>query len=434
MKSKLKQRLGLVVSQGYIHLMSRYERLRHGVSLNPLSPAVWRDPYFYHSRLREVAPVYFSQTWRAWWVTEFDLVQEILRSGSFGASVMPFPKRVAELTRGMNDDRLERFHNPSMLDLDPPDHTRVRRLAQQGFVHKFIQSLEPRIRELVDDNLAVCGKESVIDFVSALAKPLPAIVIAEMLGLPKSDHAQFMHWAEELMLGVSTIDPEMIERSAMANTALYAYFKEVADDKRVDPGDDLMSRLIAAEEEGDKLNGPELHNTCVLLLLAGHETTTRLISNGLYLLLQHPAQQTWLREHVEEVPGAIEEMLRFEPPVQATRRFVLEDLDFHGHRFKSGQLVFVSIAGANRDPRANDKPDEFDLRRIDLKQIAFGYGIHLCIGASLARLEARVAFEEILKRYHSMALVNSEPAWGTSTFFRGHEKLIVKVSAAGTSK
>ena len=432
---KLRQRLRLLAGEGYLHAMSKYEQLRHGVSLNPLSPAVWQDPYFFHSRLRQVAPVYFSQTWRAWWVTEFDLVQEILKSRCFGASVMPFPERVEKLTRNMGDVGLERFHNPSMLDLDPPAHTRVRRLAQQGFVHKFIQSLEPRIRKLVDDSLAPYGNEAEVDLVDALAKPLPAIVIAEMLGLPITDHAQFMHWSEELMLGTSTIDPEMIERSGKANTALYFYFKDFSDTKRTDPGDDLISRLIASEEEGDKLNGPELYNTCVLLLLAGHETTTRLISNGLYLLLQYPEQLARLRDHPEEIPGAIEEMLRFEPPVQATRRFVLEDMDFHGHRFKRGQLVFVSIAGANRDPKANDNPDEFDLRRNDPKQVAFGYGIHLCIGASLARLEARVAFEEILKRYNSMELVNPEPVWGTSTFFRGHEELKVKVAAgAGVGK
>ena len=426
---KLKQRLGLLVGEGYVHLMSKYEELRYGVSLNPLSPAVWHDPYPFHARLRQLAPVYYSPTWRAWWVTEFDLVQEVLRSKGFGASVLPFPKQVGELTRNMDAERLERFHNPSMLDLDPPDHTRVRRLAQQGFIHKFIQSLEPRIRKLVDESLAGVGNEAEIDFVSVLAKPLPAIVIAEMLGLPRSDHAQFMHWAEELMLGISTIDPDMAERSIKANAALYDYFRTVAEHKRAEPGEDLMSRLIAAEDEGGRLNGPELYNTCVLLLLAGHETTTRLISNGLYLLLQHPEQQAWLRQQPENIPGAVEEMLRFEPPVQATRRFVLEDMDFHGCRFKRGQLVFVSIAGANRDPGANDEPDKFDLRRTDLKQVAFGYGIHHCIGASLARLEARVVFEEIFRRYQSLALVNPNPVWGSSTFFRGHEELIVNVNA-----
>ena len=430
---KLKQRLGLLTSKVYIHSASAYERIRYGVSLNPLSPRVWQDPYFFHSRLRRTAPIFFSQTWRAWWVTEFALVQEILKSRHFGASLMPFPERVERLTQNMSDDRLVRFQNPSMLDLDPPDHTRVRRLAQQGFLHKFIQSLEPRIRKLVDDNLESYGNEAEIDFVDALAKPLPAIVIAEMLGLPSSDHPQFMRWSEELMLGTSTIDPEMIDRSDKASSALYSYFKEFSSIKRYDPGDDLISRLLAAEEEGDKLNGPELYNTCVLLLLAGHETTTRLISNGLYLLLNHPDQMAWLRRYPEKIPAAIEEMLRFEPPVQATRRFVLEDMVFHGHQFKRSQLVFVSIAGANRDPKANHNPDAFIPGRENLKQIAFGYGIHLCIGASLARLEAKVVFEEILRRYSSLKLVNSEPAWGTSTFFRGHEELKLKVSVVPRS-
>ena len=430
---KLRQKLALKVGEIYVYGMSLFEELRYGVSLNPFSKPVWQDPYYFHSRLRQKQPVYYSPTWRAWWVTEFDKVQEILLDKRFGASVMKFPERVEEITRDMSEERLERFSNPSMLDLDPPDHTRVRRLAQQGFVHKFIQSLEPRIRNIVDDCLAPLNNVPEIDFVEALAKPLPAIVIAEMLGLPKQDHDQFMRWSEELMLGTSTNEPDKIERSIRANSALYDYFRQITEKKRTAPGEDLITMLIEAEEAGDKLNGPELYNTCILLLLAGHETTTRLISNGLHLLLETPDHLQHLRHNPGDIPKAVEEMLRYEPPVQATRRFVLEDVEFHGHFFKEGQLVFLSIAGANRDPAANENPDLFEPDRDELKQVAFGYGIHHCIGASLARLEAKVAFEEILNRYERMELVAPEPVWGENAFFRGHEELKIAVGTGSAS-
>jgi len=318
--------------------------------------------------------------------------------------------------------RRELFNNPSMLDLDPPNHSRVRKLTQQGFVHKFIQSLEPRIREIVQECLDASGNEKVIDFVDSLAKPLPAVVIAEMLGLPKEDHDQFAYWSEELMLGTGTADADNLDRSLKANYTLIDYFSQVAEAKAANPGEDMISHLISAEEEGDKLSGNELYNTCVLLLVAGHETTTRLIGNELFLLMQHPEQLEQLRNNPGLIPQAIEEMLRFEPPVQATRRFVLEDMDFHGSALKKGQLVFVSIPGANRDPRINESPEEFQIDRENPKQVSFGYGIHLCIGASLARMEARIAFEEILARYDHLELAET-PVWGNNPFFRGVDAL-----------
>jgi cytochrome P450 len=378
--------------------------------------------------MREKAPIYYSKTWRAYWVTRFDWAQEILKDKRFGANVRQFEERTKEITRNLDERRLERFNNPSMLDLDPPDHTRIRKLASQGFVHKFIQSLEPRIREIVHECLDPSGNAQTIDFVESLAKPLPAIVIAEMLGLPKEDHEQFASWSEDLMLGTSTNDADKLEKSLNANTELIDYFRRMAEIKRAKPGDDMLSRLIAAEEEGDSLSEAELYNNCVLLLVAGHETTTRLISNGLYLLLKNPEQMQQLRDDPTRIPQAIEEMLRFEPPVQATRRFALEDVEFNGTRFKRGDLVFLSIAGSNRDPLANESPDVFDISRDQPKLVSFGYGIHLCIGASLARLEAKVAFEEILNRYDALSLGQSEPVWGENAFFRGHEALNVKVS------
>ncbi len=429
LSTKLKFRLGEI----YINSMSAVEQIIHGVSLNPFSKQLHQDPYLFHSKMRDKSPIHYSMALKAYWVTSFDYVQEILLDNRFGANVRHFPDRVARITKNIDPERLESFNNPSMLDLDPPDHTRIRRLAQQGFVHKFIQSLEPNIRQIVNDCLDAGDNEQIVDIVEVLAKPLPAIVIADMLGLPKEDHDQFRDWSEDLIDGTSTNDPNKLERADIASRALIGYFRKIIRIKRVNPEDDMIGRLIRAEEEGDKLSEAELYNTCNLLLIAGHETTTRLISNGLYLLLTEPGHLDRLRQDPSLIPQAIEEMLRFEPPVQATRRFVLEDVDFHGTQLKRGELVFLSIAGSNRDPAANDEPDTFDPTREEVKTVSFGFGIHFCIGASLARLETRIAFEELFKRYPAMDIVDRSPHWGNNAFFRGHETLNVRVGPESTA-
>jgi len=422
---RIREKLEIRAAELYINSLSGIERLIHGVTLNPLSRDLWREPYKHHSRMRESRPIHYSLALRAYWVTRFDWVQEILRDKRFGADVRQYKKRTDRITRNMDEERLHNFNNPSMLDLDPPDHTRLRRLVSQGFLHKYVQSLEPRIRQIVRECLQTSDNEPIIDVVDVLAKPLPAIVIAEMMGLPASDHAQFQAWSEDLIDGTSTNDTAKLERSLEASRNLVDYFRRIVANKRENGGDDLVTRMIAAEEAGDSLTETELYNTCLLLLVAGHETTTRLIGNGLYLLLLAPDQMALLRDDASRIPDAVEEMLRYEPPVQATRRFATEDLEFHGTQFKRGDLLFLSIAGANRDPRVNEKPDSFDITREGTKQISFGYGIHLCLGASLARLEARVAFEELLGHYPDLALVDDQPRWGDNAFFRGLETLNV---------
>ncbi len=405
--------------------LSVVEQGLHGVSLNIFDPAVMQDPYPFYNRLRNKAPLHYSIALRAWWVTEFDLFQEVLRDKRFSADVRKFPERMKKILPNLDAERRENFENPSMLNLDPPDHSRIRRLASQGFLHKFIQSLEPRIRAIVDDCLRRVDNDAAFDIVDVLAKPLPAIVIAEMMGLPASDHARFQAWSEDLIDGTGTNDIAKIETGNAASRALINYFREIIASRRGNPGDDLIGQLIRAEEAGDKLTERELYNTCLLLLVAGHETTTRLISNGVFLLLKHNLWRT-LRDAPERIPNAVEEMLRFEPPVQATQRFVLEDMEFHGKRLKRGDIVFTSIAGANRDPGANTEPDTFDIDREKVNQVSFGYGIHLCIGASLARLEAKVAFERLLAEFPDLRLSDKRPQWGSNPFFRGQDFLLVE--------
>lgn len=432
---KLSRRLQIRVGQLAFGTLAKVEKSIHGNVIEIGSKALADDPYSAFSELRNRAPLHYSIALRAWWVSSFGLAQEVLRDSRFGSDVRRFDKRAARIRRQLADDpaRLESFENPSMLNLDPPDHTRIRRLAARGFVHKFIASLEPRIQRIVDDCLERISNEPRFDLIDVLAKPLPAIVIAEMMGLPATDFDQFQAWSEDLIAGTAASNPEVITKAAAASAALTGYFQDIIAGRRADPGEDLIGQLIRAEEEGDKLNTQELYNTCLLLLVAGHETTTRLIGNGTYVLLQEPEQLARLRSRPEDIPNAVEEMLRYEPPVQATQRFVLEDMEFHGKKMKRGDVVLISIAGANRDPNANPNPDVFDISRDKPSHVAFGYGIHMCIGASLARLEAKVAFETLLSRFPEMALA-AQPTWGKNPFFRGFDNLQITVQPAAQAK
>ena len=404
--------------------LSLLEKLRHGKSINLFSRAFRNDPHQAFADVRARGSVFYSLALRSWWVTSFDLVREVLRDPRFSSDVRKFDKRANAIRKRIGDDafRLESFENPSMLSLDPPDHTRIRRLATHAFTSKYIASLEPRIGAIVDRCLDNVANQPTFDVVENLAKPLPAIVIAEMMGLPEADHARFQAWSEDLIDGTATGDPEVVGQAALASRALIEYFAAIIETRRGTPGDDLIGQLIAAEETGDKLNTQELYNTCLLLLVAGHETTTRLIGNGIYWLLKKPEQLARLRAEPDLIPNAIEEMLRYESPVMATQRFALEDMDFHGARLKRGDSLFIGLAAANRDPVANDAPDEFDVTRERVNQVAFGYGIHLCIGASLARLEGKVAFARLLERFPEFGLAE-EPEWGSNPFFRGFDHL-----------
>lgn len=424
---KLSERLRIRAAQAAFAGLGLAERLQHGQSINLFSGRFREDPHQVFADARPRGPLFYSLGLRSWWVTSFDLVREVLRDPRFSSDVRRFPKRAEEVRKRIGDDafRLESFENPSMLNLDPPDHTRIRRLATHAFTAKYIASLEPRIRTIVERCLDSVGNQPVFDVMEALAKPLPAIVIAEMMGLPESDHDRFQAWSEDLIAGTATNDPDVVEQSQRSSKALIDYFAEIIESRRGTPSDDLIGQLMAAEEEGDKLNTQELYNTCLLLLVAGHETTTRLIGNGLYWLLKQPEQLEKLREDPGLLANAVEEMLRFEPPVMATQRFALEDMEFHGVKLKKGDSLFLGLAAANRDQSANEHPNTFDVTREKVNQVAFGYGIHLCIGATLARLEGRVAFECLLERYGSLSL-EGEPEWGSNPFFRGFDELSVR--------
>ena len=362
-----------------------------------------------------------------------EFAQEMLRDKRFSVDDRKYPiaeKRRKEFKKACREIMLEQFENPSMLKLDPPDHSRIRKLVQYGFTNRYITSLEPEIKKIIEDCLDKVHNQDSFDLIEDLAKPLPAIVIAKMMGLPNEDLDQFQAWSEDLLVGVGGIGTsrEDIKKSGDAYEALIRYFEEIILSRKTSPGDDFIGKLIQAEESGDKLNVKEMYGTCLLLLIAGHETTTRLIGNGMFTLFNHQDQLSLLQNNHELIPNAIEEMLRYEPPVHATVRFAENEMIYDGKTYKRGTPFAVSIAGANRDPEANENPNEFDITRDDIKHISFGYGPHMCIGASLARIESRIAFECLFERFKNLELEDKNPVWGRNLIFRGVDHLKLKAS------
>ena len=411
-----------------------FEKLTNkGIALDFISKDYIDNPYKTYNLMRSHKPILFSQTTRLHWVTKMEFAQEMLRDKRFSVDDRKYPiadKRRKEFKKAGREIMLEQFENPSMLKLDPPDHSRIRKLVQYGFTNRYITSLEPEIKKIVKDCLDKVHNQDSFDLIEDLAKPLPAIVIAKMMGLPNEDLDQFQSWSEDLLVGVGGIgtSKEDIKKSGDAYEALIRYFEEIILSRKNSPDDDFIGKLIQAEESGDKLNIKEMYGTCLLLLIAGHETTTRLIGNGMFTLFNHLDQMSHLQNNFELIPNAIEEMLRYEPPVHATVRFAENEMIYNEKIYKRGTPFAVSIAGANRDPEANKNPNEFDITREEIKHISFGYGPHMCIGASLARIESKIAFECLFERFKNLELEDKNPIWGRNLIFRGFDNLKLKPS------
>ena len=433
MKSIFSKFKNLLLIGAYKTLVIFEKLTNKGIALDFISKDYIDNPYKTYDLMRSHKPILFSQATRLHWVTKMEFAQEMLRDKRFSVDDRKYPiadKRRKEFKKAGREIMLEQFENPSMLKLDPPDHSRIRKLVQYGFTNRYITSLEPEIKKVVEDCLNKVHNQDSFDLIEDLAKPLPAIVIAKMMGLPNEDLDQFQAWSEDLLVGVGGIgtSKEDIKKSGDAYEALIRYFEEIILSRKNSPGDDFIGKLIQAEESGDKLNVKEMYGTCLLLLIAGHETTTRLIGNGMFTLFNHQDQMSLLKNNFKLIPNAIEEMLRYEPPVHATVRFAENEMIYDGKTYKRGTPFAVSIAGANRDPEANENPNEFDITRDDIKHISFGYGPHMCIGASLARIESRIAFECLFERFKNLELEDKNPVWGRNLIFRGFDNLKLKAS------
>jgi cytochrome P450 len=364
-----------------------------------------------------------------WLLTRYRDVHFVLKDPRFSADRMRAP-----LVRE-NIDRLPPFIRQSaqglrsLLIMDPPDHTRVRKLVNRAFTPKRIGELRVRIEDIVNERLDAIAASGQTDLIHDFAEPLPAIVIAELLGVPAEDHRQFREWSSQLIAAIAAPSAEARQRaSAAAGMKLLDYLAATIAARRRQPRDDLISAMIHAQEETDALSDEELLATCNLLLLAGHETTTNLIGNGILALLREPDQLERLRGEPGLLPTAIEELLRFDGPVQATVRVATEDVEIDGHIVPQGALVLVSLGAANHDPDVFDTPDRIDIARDPNPHLSFGFGTHFCMGAPLARLEAKVAFGALLVRFPKLTLLDDAPEYRPNPILRGLCRLELSVS------
>ena len=313
-----------------------------------------------------------------------------------------------------------------MMFLDPPDHTRLRSLVSQAFTPKVVQALAPRIQALVDELLDAVVDRGEIDVLGDLAYPLPTIVICELLGVPVADRELFKDWsADASRLLDGYLEPETQTQGLAAAMHLASYFTELIEARRADPGDDLLTALITAEEAGDRLTHEELLTTSTLLLLAGFETTMNLVGNGMFVLLQHPDELARLRADPSLDRGAVEELLRYEGPVHITARIATTDTEVGGQLIRKGEQAAVVLAAANRDPHEFPDPNRLDVGRTPNRHLAFAAGPHYCLGAALARIEARAAVATLVRRFPDLELVTTEPQWRDHFVIRGLKELRV---------
>ena len=398
------------------------ERWQSGVVYNPLSKQTAQDPYPVYAALRERDPVHRSALMNAWMFSRHADIDTILRDHRRFSNDPRKGTLSSRQRAGLPAD--EEF---TMLFLDPPDHKRLRALVNKAFTPKAVNALEPHIRSLLGSLLDEIDDPAGFDLMQAVAQPLPVIVIAEMLGVPPEDRAQFKIWSDQR---ARTLEPSIDARERAladaANKSLNDYFRPIIEERRADPKDDIVSALAQAEEEGDRLTELEMLNMLRLLLIAGNETTTNLIGNGVLALLRHPDQLQRLRDDPSLIPLAVDELLRFDSPVQTDFRRALEDCEVNGFPLKKRDNIVLMLGAANRDPDVFDDPNRLDVGRGDRSHLSFGRGIHHCIGAPLARLEGRVVLEMLLERFSQISLRDEQPRFRNSIVLRGLESLPVR--------
>lgn len=380
------------------------------LNFNPLLPAFIANPYPTYDRLRREDPLHRGVN-GSWCLTRYADVQMVLRDARFGRVGSE-----SRLLEWFGRGPLQRSFSQWMLFKDPPDHTRLRTLVTKAFTPRAVEALRPRIVDIV--NALLCPKLSAgrMDVMAELARPLPVLVICELLGIPPEDGARLNEWSDALAaaLEMSLATPDSIAAGDAGAHGLTEYFRSLIARRRGDLRDDLLSGLILSEAQGDRLSEDELLATCVIMMFAGHETTINLIGNGLLALLRCPDQLRRLRDNPNLGRSAVEELLRYDSPVQRTGRIALEDVWIDDTLIRCGESVTVVLGAANRDPAQFRDPNRLNVGRCDNHHVSFGGGIHYCVGAPLARLEAQLAFDALLHQMPNLELATSLVEWQES--------------------
>lgn len=379
------------------------------------SQDLYDDPYPVYRELRDRYPAYRNDDMRFWALSRFEDVWRAVHdhatfSSAQGITVVDEPNE---------------YQPPQMILMDPPRHDQLRALVSRAFTPRRIASMEDRVRAIAAGLVDEVVERGEGDFVRDLAIPLPSIVISELLGVPPEDRGDFRRWTDAMV--AVTPDPQRIAEGREAAASLFGYFVQILAGRRKEPRDDLISALIAAEVDGEAMSEEELVGFCFLLLIAGNETTTNLISNGLVLLARHRDQRAALAGDPSLLATAVEELLRYEAPVQGLARTLTRDVELHRKRLREGDKVLLLFAAANRDDREFDDPDRLDLRRPLERHLAFGHGIHFCLGAALARLEGRLALDRVLARIPEYELTTDTVHWTQLVPVRGVVEIPVSV-------
>jgi pimeloyl-[acyl-carrier protein] synthase len=386
---------------------------------HPLLVQFRQDPYPLYQYLLATAPVQWNDVLQAWTLARYSDVVSSLTDARFSAD---------RTRQGLPDETMYQVAK-SMLVSDPPDHTRLRALVQKAFTPRIIEGLRPRILAIVGELLDRMAEKQAgagsIDLIADLAYPLPVVVIAELLGVPPEDRVKFHEWSAVMAANLDPlVAPDVAGRLIEAREGLHAYLRGIIAERRREPRADLISALVEVEERGDALSEPELVVMCTLLLIAGHETTVNLIGNGMLALMRNPDQLKALRADPGMLTSAIEELLRYDSPVQLTARIALEPVAFGNHTVEPGQWILPLLGAANHDPAQFTDPETLDLERNPNPHVAFGRGIHFCLGAPLARLEGQLAIGAVVRRFSNMQLAG-EPVRRKQITLRGLQSLPV---------
>jgi cytochrome P450 len=416
-----------------IQWLTRRERLLRGLDplfgrFNPFLVEHRRDPHDTWRTLREAEPVYRSRVFGAWLCTRYEDVLHVLGSPDFTTdrSEVPVMKLVARLSR--KDEKFSALLERNLLTIDGAQHRRLRGLVSRGFTPRRVERLRPRLQKIVDELLDAVAENGEMELMRDLAQPLPVIAIAELLGVPAADRPRFRAWSADL---VQLLDPFQGQGGAAplrrAAHEIFDYFAPLLAQRRAEPRDDLLSAMLSAEQDGERLDELDLLALSSLLLVAGHETTSNLIGNALVALLRFPDERKRLQDDPSLVGSAVDEFLRYESPIQLTDRMALADCELGGQRIRRRQMVAVVLAAANRDPARFADPDRLDVGRNENHHLAFGHGNHFCLGSQLAKLETEIAVGSLLARFPQLCGEPEPPAWRRSMIVRGPETLPLRL-------